>query len=130
MSELYMLTVIFRGSHSARFHFKSMQSVDGAYELLKPPPAFQIREEEQGTSFEAMPSYVEIADDYGNKASIDRREVIGHIRCHVNDDLNANADLSFLQSHATVKLNKRIQADPMLKVMPATTLPPGMRPNG
>lgn len=130
VTDLYMLTVIFRGSHSARFSYKSAKSADDNYSVLKPPVTVFINEMDEGTSIEAAPSFVEIADDYGNIASIDRREVIGIIRAYVNEDMNADSDLQFLKTHATVKLNKKIATDPMLKTLvpPVNSMPPGFRP--
>jgi hypothetical protein len=128
MTDLYSLLLVFKNSpHNLRFHFKSEASIKAAYEAMKLPPLMRIEETETGTSIERAADHVEIEDDYGNRATVDRSQVMCAVSTWVNEDLNAQMEAGLLQAHMQAKAQRRAAADPMLKQAQVVQAPNNFR---
>lgn len=124
MTELYSLLLVFRNSpHNLRFHFKSEASVRAAYEKVSLPMLMRIEETENGTSIERVPEIIEFEDDYGNRASVDRSQVMCTVSTWLNEDMRAQMEIGLLQARTNSDAQRRAAADPLLR-QPAVVQPP------
>ncbi len=118
----YTLTVSLHAYQANfRFCFLSKANAEAAYASLKRP--FQNPLNLEPLTGVEDHDDVEVQDDYGNLATIDRKLVM----CMVLTDAikNGNADImaSFLQQKATLKLNKMLMADTDIRAAQSIAMP-------
>lgn len=115
--DLYRVLLCFRDGKNLAFMYRSEATSQAAFSSLTQPVAepMSVARGAGQISLLKMPDDVVIADDYGNHAKVTIADLSAVVHTHVNEDLNAQQDLSLLQAHGQVKLNNRVAADPMLK---------------
>lgn len=113
--ELYSLLVFLKNNpNTIRFLFKSNTTAKAAYESFHSPATPNLA--------------VDIRDDYGNAATIDRDSVAVYVQSYCNEDFNGQAEFSIMQAHANAKLQRRAATDPMLKTGVVAANGPLLRP--
>lgn len=115
MTDLWSLTIAFRGPNtSLRLTYNNAAAAQAAYDALKYPE--QPSEEfDRGLPAPSYESSVEIVDNYGTTATIDRDAVMVHWMTHCGSEAEGAKATQILNAHAQASLQRQLQADPMLK---------------
>lgn len=98
-----------------RFCFLSKANADAAYAALKRP--FNT-----GLNLEPIASDhddVEISDDYGNSAVVDRNLIMTMVLTDAHRNANADVMASYITQKQQIHLNKKMLADPEVKAAQA-----------
>jgi hypothetical protein len=103
--DLYTLHIIFKQTNQmARLTFKKLETAVATQRALT-----------DAMSGNPIPATISLSDDYGLTTTARIADVAFSNLSHVNDEHNANADISVLQAHAQVKFQKRVEQDEILK---------------
>lgn len=115
MTDLWSLTVAFTGTNSTlRLLYEGVEAAKRAYEALAKP---RQSPEEYDRGLQAM-EYdpdVEITDTYGSTVTVDRNLIMVRWLTHLGQQAEGMKAEQILNAHAQAKLQRSLQADPMLK---------------
>lgn len=104
-----------------RFCFISKANAEAAYAAVKRAPLSALNLEALGSPTDH--DDVEISDDFGNGAMIDRNLIMCVVLSDAQRNSNADVMTSFLQQKAQLHLNKKLMTDPEIKAAQSIAMP-------
>ena len=118
MADLHSLTIAFRGQGSLILQYNSESRAKAAWEALK-VPSLTPDMMDRGLPAPAYEDKVDIGDDFGTLANIDRTSVLAHWFTNLGQQAEGFKEQQTLNAHAQANLQRRLAADPLLKGMVA-----------
>ena len=111
MSDILAVMVMFRGEGSLNLYYEITDEAHRAYEALRAPES----------------GLIELKDNFGTRASVDRGEVRAVILQNVNQHTKAAIEVQLVNARATATLQQRHASDPTLRFIGTAA---GGMPNG
>lgn len=126
MINLWTVTIAFRQpGTSLTLLFKTAEPARAAYDALKIPTQ-AAEDEARGIAPAPFDPVIEVTDDFGNTASVNRGDIMLHWVTDMAADQEGKKDVATMNAHANAQLQTRLMADPALVTMARMSAPVGL----
>ena len=116
MADLHSLTIAFRAQGTLSLQYNSESRAKAAWEALK-LPTLTPDMMDRGLPAPAYEDTVDIGDDFGTLANIDRTSIMAHWFTNLGQEVEGQKEKQILNAHAQANLQRRLATDPLLKGM-------------